>query len=282
MPCRSTEGGALSTLAGRDNFGTDVIRKNQLEGSEVRRCVRAVPPALMIGLALCLALLAAVLGAPREVAAGDLAAVGTDVLNIRAEPTIDSPVVAQAVWGEILDVWWGPSEEGYYEVMYGDVHGYASGAYIVFDGGVGGTVATVTDDAAVAGVSSSNRWIDVDRSSGLVTLYEDNVAVYTVWGAMGWEQTDSGFYATANGTYYVREREEGLTWTPWGRAYVTHYVEFDSYRSNGFHSYSLDQNGYLVPGGGNGPTGGCVAIAPWAIEQVYDFAVIGTRVEVHW
>lgn len=235
---------------------------------------------LLLG-AVLLGMLTTVLGAPQHAAAGDLATVSTDVLNVRSGPTADAPVVAQAAWGEVLDVWWGPSDEGYYEVMYGDVHGYVSGAYIVFDGGVGGW-APADDVNGVVAAASSNHYIDVDRSSGLVTLYEDGVATYTVWGAMGWDQSEDGFYATANGTYYVFAREAGLTWTDWGRSYVTNFVAFDSKRYNGFHSYSLDKNGQLLGGGGNGPTGGCIAIAPWAIQAVYDFAVVGTRVEVHW
>lgn len=215
---------------------------------------------------------------PAPAAAGDLVTVATDVLNIRSDPRIDAPVVAQAVWGDILDVWWGPSDSGYYEVVYGDVHGYALGTYLGLPGGIGGTGAS----GASGGGWTGNRWVDVDRSSGLVTLFEGGQATYSVWGAMGWDQSESGFYATANGSYTVFAREEGLTWTDWGRAYVTHYVAFDPYRANGFHSYALDKTGHLLSGGGNGPTGGCVAVAPWAIERIWDFATIGTRVEVHW
>lgn len=230
-------------------------------------------------------LIIAILGAslvgtagPGPVAAGDLVTVATDVLNIRSEPRVDAPVVAQAIWGETLDVWWGPSDSGYYEVQYGDVHGYAMGVYLGLPGGVGGS----GPGGSPHGGWQGNRWIDVDRSSGLVTLYEGGEATYTVWGAMGWDQSESGFYATSNGSFTVFAREEDLTWTDWGRSYVTHYIAFDSYRANGFHSYSLDKNGYLLDGGGNGPTGGCIAIAPWAIERIWDFATVGTRVEVHW
>lgn len=278
MGCRTSEGG-LRALAGRP-FAT-----SQLALAERRRYLGGATRTQLILAGIAFGLLALLLATPKDVAAGDLATVSTDVLNVRSGPTADSPVIAQAAWGEVLDVWWGPSEDGLYEVMYGDVHGYVSGSYIVFDGGVGGA-ATVEGSSGgeepVAAAATSNRYVDVDRSSGLVTLYEDGIAVYTVWGAMGWEQSDDGFYATANGTFYVFAREEGLTWTDWGRAYVTNYVAFDAKRSNGFHSYSLDKNGQLLEDGGNGPTGGCIAIAPWAIEAVYDFAQVGTRVDVHW
>ena len=280
MGCRTSEERGWVSLAGRALL--DYGMRHGGAGRQ-RSSVRGGNKLLM---AMAITLLTVLLGAPRDVAAGELATVATDVLNVRSGPTGDAPVITQAAWGEVLDVWWGPSDEGYYEVMYGDIHGYVSGAYLQFDGGVGGwTPAEALKQTAVAGAaaeSSSGRYIDVDRSSGLVTLYDGDIALYTVWGAMGWDQSEDGFYATANGTYYVFAREEGLTWTDWGRAYVTNYVAFDASRANGFHSYSLDKNGYLLEGGGNGPTGGCVAIAPWAIDAVYDFAVVGTRVEVHW
>lgn len=278
MRCRNSEGGVRLSLAGR------IAPWHRRTSDKIAdRKTAAISRAMVM--VLVASFMAALTGTPAEVKAGDLATVSTDVLNVRSGPTLDSPVITQAVWGEVLDVWWGPSDEGYYEVMYGDVHGYVSGAYIVFDGGVGGwspPAMSGQGGGAVAAASSGNRYVDVDRSSGLVTLYENGVAIYTVWGAMGWEQSDDGFYATANGTYYVYAREEGLTWTDWGRSFVTHYVAFDAKRYNGFHSYSLNKQGQLLAGGGNSPTGGCIAIAPWAIEAVYDFAVVGTRVEVHW
>lgn len=278
MRCRFLEGGVRVSLAGRN-----ASRRRRASDGIAERSTSSISRALLLVFAV--SFVAALVGTPAEVKAGDLATVSTDVLNVRSGPTLDAPVVTQAVWGEVLDVWSGPSDEGYYEVMYGDVQGYVSGAYIVFDVGVGGwspPAVSGQGGEAVAAVSSGNRYVDVDRSSGLVTLYENGVAIYTVWGAMGWDQSDDGFYATANGTYYVYAREEGLTWTDWGRSFVTHYVAFDAKRYNGFHSYSLNKQGQLLAGGGNGPTGGCIAIAPWDIEAIYNFAVLGTRVDVHW
>jgi hypothetical protein len=33
------------------------------------------------------------------------------------------------------------------------------------------------------------------------------------WAAMGFDPSDDGFYSTANGTYYVYEKNAALTWT---------------------------------------------------------------------
>lgn len=133
-------------------------------------------------------------------------------------------------------------------------------------------------DVVAAG---GERWIDVDRGAERVTLYIGAEPQESFWAAMGWEQSDDGFYATANGTYYVYAKNQALTWTPWAQAYVTDWVAFDPDRFNGFHAYTMDAAGNVLSNG-TGPTGGCVALAPWAAEQLFDFADYGTRVEVHW
>ena len=75
---------------------------------------------------------------------------------------------------------------------------------------------------------------------------------------------------------------KGLTWTEWGQAYITDWVGFDPDRFNGFHSWSMDENGNVLPWG-DGATGGCVALEPSGRRtKSYDFAYEGMRVEVHW
>ena len=120
-------------------------------------------------------------------------------------------------------------------------------------------------------------------SNGLpVLLKESHVApVASFWGAMSGDGSADGFFATAVGTYYVYEKTEGLSWTDYGGGFITHWVGFDSSRANGFHSFLLDENGWAVPGG-DGPTGGCVALGAGMAEQLYWFVDYGTRVEVHW
>ena len=41
------------------------------------------------------------------------------------------------------------------------------------------------------------------------------------------------------------------------KAYFMYWVGFDSYRYNGFHSWTMDRNGYVLNGGW-GNTAGCV------------------------
>ena len=126
-----------------------------------------------------------------------------------------------------------------------------------------------------------DRWIDVNRSSQIVTLYENGVAIASYWAAFGWDNSSHGFYSTAIGTYYVYAKYADLNWTDWGQVYIKYWVAFDPERYNGFHTYSLDAYGNVLPNG-DGPTGGCVALPVWAAKIVHDFSYVGMRVEVHW
>jgi hypothetical protein len=195
--------------------------------------------------------------------------IATDVLNLRTDPGTWGDVITQMTWGEAVEILDGPTDDGWYQVSYDGEVGWAFGEYLSF-GGVGG-----------GGRGSSERWIDVDRSSQTVTLYEGENALASYWGALGYDDSDDGYYATAIGTYYVYDKWANLSWTDYGQAYITNWVGFDPERANGFHSWSMDENGNVIDGG-DGATGGCVALEPWASGEVFDFAEIGMRVEVHW
>ena len=82
------------------------------------------------------------------------------------------------------------------------------------------------------------------------------------------------------GTYYVYAMYRPLGYTSWADSYITNWVGFDPSRFNGFHSYSKDANGNVLPNGA-GKTGGCVALAAGDIDAVYDWAYIGMRVVVY-
>lgn len=190
--------------------------------------------------------------------------VNTDALNVRGGASGSDPSVDQVTYGDALTVT-GDSVGGWLPIAYWGSRYWVWSAYLDFNGPP----------------AAANHWIDVNRSSGVVTLYNGDTVVAQFWGAMGWDQSNDGFYATANGTYYVYTKYRGLNWTDWGQVYIRDWVGFDPYRANGFHTYSMDANGTLLPGG-DGPTGGCIAIDPGWAEVLYDFAPIGTRVEVHW
>ncbi len=183
-------------------------------------------------------------------------------LNVRAWAGFEATVLG-TVWQGNPVVVTGDAVDGYLPIDYFGGRGWVWSAYLGFDG------------------APAERWIDIDRSSQTVTLYEGGTPVASYWGAMGFDPSADGFFATANGTFYVYAKHEGLAWTAWGQAFITDWVAFDPARSNGFHSFSLDWLGNVLPWG-DGPSGGCVALAPWAADHVYAFADLGTRVEVHW
>lgn len=219
---------------------------------------------LVAVLALVPALLALI--APPEVAAGWATVATTEGMNLRAEPGEWAPVVGTVAGGTGVEVLDGPTADGWYWVQTEGMAGWAAGGLLAFDGVGGGW---------------TERWIGIDRSDQTVTLYEGDTPIATFWAAMGWDSSADGFFATAIGTYWVYEKTEGLTWTDWASAWITDWVGFDPSRVNGFHSFLKDENGWLIPGG-DGPTGGCVALDPAAAEQLFWFAEVGMRVEVRW
>ena len=221
-----------------------------------------------IGWLIALAVsIAVAVGVPAGTRAEGSAWVATPQLNLRAEPGTWAPVVGQLWQGEPIALLAGPTPDDWYQVQADNRTGWVYGGLLALEG---------AGDALGQGSSAANsaeRWVDVDRTTQMVTLYEGDVAVAAYWAAMGSDPTDDGFFATATGTYAVYEKYGGLSWTDWGG--------FDPARLNGFHTYAMDTAGQVIPGG-DGPTGGCVALAPAAADQLFAFVSVGTRVEVHY
>ncbi len=195
--------------------------------------------------------------------AGGTAWVAIDFINVRAWAGIEADLIGTVDYGNPLAVM-GGEVNGFVPVSFGDTGGWVWADYLSLNAAPG-----------------PEHWIDVDRSSQAVTLFEGDQAIASYWGSMGFDDSDEGFFATANGTYYVYEKYGGLSWTNWGRAWVRDWVAYDPIRLNGFHSFSLDSNGEMIAGG-DGPTGGCIALPPWAADAVYDHMRLGSRVEIHW
>lgn len=219
--------------------------------------------------------------------AGQGATVVTDVLNLRADATTSAGVLNQMVYGDRVDILYGPFNNGWYQVRFNGTDGYAFGAYLDLDGSGRGWSG---GDAAVGGNSGAavaapdpgpEHWIDVNRSAQRVTLMIGDQPQASYWASMGYDTSGSGFYSTAVGTYYVYSMYAPLSYTPWANAYIEDWIGFDPDRSNGFHSWTMDANGNVIAGG-DGPTGGCIATSPGEAAEIYNFASIGMRVEVHF
>jgi len=128
---------------------------------------------------------------------------------------------------------------------------------------------------------TGEKWIEVDRSTALVTLHHGDTIVATYQGKIGRDPSPDGYYSTAVGTFHVFMKNRQLTETPFVEGvYLTDFVGFDSERSNGFHSPVRDAAGNVVETQGT-VTMGCVRLDEQAAKDLYDFAFIGMRVEIH-
>lgn len=208
------------------------------------------------------------------------AMVDADSLNVRNDASDGAAVIDRYSAGEWIEVI-GNDVNGFSPVnYYGDV-GWVASKYLSWDG-----TYTYASVGQTGGGSSSNdstsgeHWIQVNGATGEVNLMIGNSVYATYWGSVGYDTSSDGFFSTASGTFYVYAMWEPLGFTSWADAYITNWIAYDSYRSNGFHSYSKDAYGNVLPRGG-GKTGGCVALPAGAIQAVWDFSFIGMRVEVY-
>lgn len=245
--------------------------------------VRAPRRVYMTGLALLVVVVGTGWLVPTDAAAGEAALVVVEGAPLFVDYD-DLTVVEWMEAGTRVDLFFGPYE-WMYQIRYYDQVGWTWAENIAPEGVGGGTAdvgaGTAAGDQAVAPQEpAAERWIDINRSTGAVTLYEGWNAQYIFWGSLSRDASD-GFYATATGTYYVYTKHLPLTYTPYADNYITHWVGFDAERRNGFHSWTKDANGNLASNGA-GYTAGCVAIRPGEVEILFDFAYVGMRVEIHW
>lgn len=125
------------------------------------------------------------------------------------------------------------------------------------------------------------KWIEVNRTTGLVTLHNGEIIVAEFDALVGKDLSADGYYSTALGTFYVHLKEKSLAETPFAEGvYLTDFVGFDPDRSNGFHSPVRDEHGNVVVTGGT-TTLGCVRLSEDDAIFLFNFAHIGMRVEVH-
>jgi hypothetical protein len=203
--------------------------------------------------------------------------IATEQASLRTAPGTWAEVAGQAWQGEWVEVQAGPQEGDWYEVAASAGAGWVEGSHLAFDQWV------ESDGQAWGGEewAPAERWIAVDRGDGTVTLYEGDAPVRTWWAVMSADSSDDGFYATAIGTYHIYAMNESLAWSDWAQAFIANWVGFDPDRLNGFHSFSLDENGLPIAGA-DAATAGCVALPPDAASELFWSVYPGMRVEVHW
>lgn len=212
---------------------------------------------------------------------GFSATVNADSLSVRTDASFDAGILGYLPGGDGVDIIGDPAN-GFVPISYGGDLGWVYVEYLDWDGSVsysGGGVGGMTSAVPEASVSAE-RWIDVNRSNGAVTLYIGDVPQATYWGSLSYDTSDGGFNTTASGTYHVFRMYEPLAYTPYANAYITDWVGFDPDRDNGFHSWTRDANGDVLPSGA-GYTAGCVGLEPGSAQALFDFAYIGMMVVVH-
>lgn len=238
-----------------------------------RRAVRC-----LLGGAIAAAGLATSQAAHRAAASGLIGYVATASAPLMVYPT-DLSVQLWMEVGTPVDILFGPYE-GMYEIRYYGTDGWIWAEDLSFDSAPADAW-SASADAAPAAVTTEERWIDVDRTSGLVRLMIGDIAQAGFWGSLGYDTSASGYNATAIGTYFIYQFDRSLHFSDLAGVYISHWVGFDPERFNGFHSYSKDADGTILPNGA-GNTAGCVALAPGDIDTLYDFAEMGMRVEIHF
>lgn len=215
---------------------------------------------------------------PTDAAAGQAATVVVDGAPLFVDHD-DHTVIEWMDEGTRVDFFYGP-HNWMYEVRYYGTVGWTWMENISLDGASSYSGSSGGGSSSSAQSSGGERWIDVNRSTGAVTLYEGNTALNVFYASLSRSQGED-FYATASGTYYVYNKIAALTYTPYADNYFTHWVGFDPDRYNGFHSYVKYSDGTITPNGA-GYSAGCVMLGPGDVNTVFDFAYIGMRVEVHW
>ena len=113
--------------------------------------------------------------------------------------------------------------------------------------------------SAMLGAPTGERWVDVDTSTNIVRLMVGGAEVARYEAQMSVGPLDD-FHDTMPGSYEIGSKVAELTWTPYAKNYFMYWAGFDAGRENGFHSWTMDYKGRVVPGG-DGPTWGCVATA---------------------
>ena len=132
-----------------------------------------------------------------------------------------------------------------------------------------------------ADIAAGERWIDVNRSTAMITLYIGDRPQSSFKGKIGRDPSVDGFYSTAVGTFHVYSMQQGLSGTPFVEdVYLSDWVGFDPVRKNGFHSPVREADGSERVTQ-NPTTMGCVRLTANDAASLFDFAGIGMRVEIH-
>jgi uncharacterized protein YgiM (DUF1202 family) len=101
---------------------------------------------------------------PAPVRADGIAYIDTDVLNLRDEPGTWGNIITQMWQGEAVDIYSGPTDDGWYEVGYYGEWGWAYGGYLSIDGESGWYSDADSGGGSSGGVGGFgvSAWVDTD------------------------------------------------------------------------------------------------------------------------
>jgi lipoprotein-anchoring transpeptidase ErfK/SrfK len=204
---------------------------------------------------------------------------GEDGVNVRSGPGTDyarlgslSPSEQAVVTGR-YEEWW--------QIEYAGQHGWVSDLFVAaYDTGaiqvvqppptpVPSSPAVIPTPAPATQLNES-RWIDVSLTDQRVTAYESQTAVYTTLASTGLPNTP-----TPPGQYriWIKLRHDDMS----GPGYYLEDVPFVMYfyQGYGFHGVWWHANF------GHPMSHGCVNLPADAAEWLFDWAEVGTLVNVH-
>jgi lipoprotein-anchoring transpeptidase ErfK/SrfK len=133
--------------------------------------------------------------------------------------------------------------------------------------------------ARSAPVSSGGKYILVSISEQHMYVYEGNSLVYSFVASTGMNN------ATATGTFAVQDKipnAYGGTWNIWMPNWLGIY--YAGSLENGIHALPILSNGATLWAGflGRPISYGCVVLGTYDAKVLYDWAVVGTPVEIRW
>jgi lipoprotein-anchoring transpeptidase ErfK/SrfK len=124
-----------------------------------------------------------------------------------------------------------------------------------------------------------SKYILVDISEQHMYVYEGDVLVYSFVASTGMNN------ATRAGTFYVQSKipnAYGATWNIWMPNWLGIY--WSGGLENGIHALPILPNGATLWAGylGRPISYGCVVLGSYEAKLLYDWAEIGTPVEIRW
>jgi lipoprotein-anchoring transpeptidase ErfK/SrfK len=143
----------------------------------------------------------------------------------------------------------------------------------------GNQASNVSQGQAPAFEYSGSKYILVDISEQHMYVYEADALIYSFVASTGINN------ATRVGTFQVQSKYPnayGSTWNIWMPSWLGIY--YSGGLENGIHALPILPNGATLWAGflGRPVSYGCVVLGSYEAQLLYDWAELGTPVEIRW